>query len=107
MVTRNNVIPNPLGIVDIQTKNGRLYSARHVEGIKSYDGWYIPEERRLVPQKELQVTHFVKNGEWMEYIPKDILDIVFGNRYQLDSITFDTRVIMAKAGMLIPKEEWL
>ena len=100
MVTRNKVIPDGFTVINVHTRNGRIYSARHVEGLKSYDGWYIPEERRLVSQKELQVTHFVKNGEWKEYIPKDILDLVFGNRYQLDTTTYETRVFLAQEGML-------
>lgn len=104
MITRDKVTPRD-GLVNIKTVGNEVYKARHLEGNKSYDGWYIPKDRKIVSQKELQVAYYCDEYEWKEYITKDILDDVFGNRQQLDPITFETRLYLAKHGILIPREE--
>lgn len=113
MVTKSNVKPQN-GIIFVETEDGFRYKARFVEGLNSYEGWYMPDTRTLMSQKELKVKRFLNDSEcpsfkskWKDYIPKKILDLVFGSRYQLDPISFDTRLVLAKAGALLPGEEWL
>lgn len=104
MITRDKVTPRD-GLVAIKTVDNEVYTARHLEGNKSYDGWYIPKDRRIVSQKELQVAYYYDGHEWKEYITKDILDDVFGSRQRLDPIIFQSRLYCAKRGILIPREE--
>ena len=105
MITRDKVAPKDT-VIFVETEDGKLIKAKYVEGLKSYEGWYIPEERKLMSQKELKVKAFLNEGStWKDYIPKKILDVVFGSRYQLDPISFDTRLILAKAGDLLQMEE--
>lgn len=111
MVTRNSVKPQK-GIIYVETEDGFIRKVKFVEGLKSYEGWYLPDTRTLMSQKELKVKRFSNDSvypsyksKWKDYIPKKILDVVFGSRYQLDPISFDTRLILAKAGDLLQVEE--
>ena len=113
MVTRNSVKPQQ-GIIYVETEDGFIRKVKFVEGLKSYEGWYLPGTRTLMSQKELKVKRFSNDSvypsyksKWKDYIPKKILDVVFGSRCQLDPISFDTRLMLAKAGELLDEEEWL
>lgn len=90
MLTRTTVQPSLSNLIKVRTVFDQEFEVRYLLGNKSYEGWYIPSLRKIMPQKELRVKEYTdEKGQWKRYIPKKEVDYIFSKEPELEQADYN------------------